>query len=177
MITKKTPQSEVIKAASDCRRCAACCTNTGCIVLGDEVGRIATRLGTVPKKLSEEYLVENEMFHTKIYKSRLTKAQKCVFLNSSTCMLQEAKPLHCKVATCEDHGSETLEWFYLNKLVDLEDPESIRQWASRLVDRPTIPGGSIEELVPDEKLREDILSYRIIRKEKDWGKVLGIKED
>jgi hypothetical protein len=45
-------------------------------------------------------------------------------------------------------------------LVNPTDPESVRQWASYLKAHPTIPGGELRDLVKDEKLLKDILSYQ-----------------
>ena len=55
------------------------------------------------------------------------------------------------------------QWFTLNHFVNVDDPESIRQWAVYLKTHDTIQGGSLEELVPDKKLLKKILNYEIIK--------------
>jgi hypothetical protein len=53
----------------------------------------------------------------------------------------------------------------LNYVLDHQDPDAIRQWAVYLKTHPTIPGGELEELVPDKEMRDKIMSYEILRKQ------------
>jgi len=46
-------------------------------------------------------------------------------------------------------------------LLNLEDPESIRQWNELIKFREPITGAMLEELVPDPELRLKILTYEI----------------
>ena len=58
-----------------------------------------------------------------------------------------------------------LLWFDLNYFMDAEDPQSIREWAIRLNLKPTIPGGNLHELVPDQEKLKKILHYHELKPE------------
>ncbi len=79
------------------------------------------------------------------------------------CMVHEVKPLFCKVGNCHEHGESLNQWFMLNHLVNENDPESIRQWAVYLKQNDVIPGGSLQELVPDKNKRNRILQFKILK--------------
>jgi len=51
----------------------------------------------------------------------------------------------------------------LNYIVNSSDPEAIRLWAEYLKTHPTIPGGDLEELVPDKERLKKILNFEILR--------------
>ena len=88
----------------------------------------------------------------------------CVFHDKKQgCTIHEVKPLHCKVGSCNDHGEAIHLWFTINYFVNKNDPESVRQWATYLKTHPTIPGGELEDLVPDKEMLSKILSYEILR--------------
>ncbi|MFH0875389.1 MAG: YkgJ family cysteine cluster protein [archaeon] len=178
-LTKDTPKEDVLTLSSECKKCGHCCSFSGCYVLPQETKGIAGALNMDEKELVSKYLEEATLYNTKLYKTHTIKSDlpygECVFLNGKTCIIHEAKPLHCKVGSCKEHGESALDWFYLNHLVNPNDPESIRQWASRLEHKKTIPGGNLHELVQDKDRLEKILSYEILRKEQDWEEELGLK--
>lgn len=51
----------------------------------------------------------------------------------------------------------------LNHQVNVNDPESIRQYAIYLKTHTTIPGGELEELVPDKERLRKILDFTILK--------------
>jgi Fe-S-cluster containining protein len=91
----------------------------------------------------------------------------CVFLDPEQgCKIHRVKPLHCRLYTCKPYGFDLTQWFYLNYLVDPSDPASVREYAEFLKFNEPIPGGSLEELVPDKEKLAKMLSYEIFREEK-----------
>ncbi|MBD3203315.1 hypothetical protein GF327_03410 [Candidatus Woesearchaeota archaeon] len=178
-ITKQTPKKEIIRLADNCRKCGHCCSYGGCYVLEDEAENISSALSIEKQEFAEKYLEEIDFLNKKVYKTKIISKDlpfgKCIFLDEKRCMVQNVKPLHCRIGTCSEHGQATLEWFFLNHILDLDDPESIRQWAVRLENTDTIPGGRLHELVPDKKRLNNILNYEIVKKERDWDEVIGLK--
>jgi hypothetical protein len=72
--------------------------------------------------------------------------------------------LQCKVGTCSKHGEEISAWFLLNYIIDKDNPESIRQYNLYLKSNgKLIPGGKLEELIPNRETRKKILAYKILR--------------
>ena len=54
----------------------------------------------------------------------------------------------------------------MNHVVDKDDPEAIRQWAQFLKNNDPIPGGHLEERVPDKEKLRKIMNYEIYKEEK-----------
>jgi Fe-S-cluster containining protein len=167
-ITAKTPLKDVLKLAKDCNKCGHCCKySSGYLAKGEEK-KIAEFLGITEQELKEKFLEEGEKFNTKLLRPKQIKKDKpygeCVFLDKKEgCSIQEVKPLHCKIGNCNEHGEALHLWFTLNYFVNKSDPESIRQWATYLKTHPTLPGGNLEELVPDKKQLNKILNFEILR--------------
>jgi Fe-S-cluster containining protein len=178
-IKKNTPKDKIVELAKDCKQCAHCCSYGGCYILDQELNRISSFLKLSKEKLVTNYLQESILFNKKIYKTKIINDElpygKCIFLEDNSCLIHDVKPLHCKIGNCNEHGNDTLEWFFLKYFVDPDDPESIRQWASRIKHKNTIPGGSLKELIKDKNKLKKILNYKIVKKEKDWEEVLGLK--
>jgi Fe-S-cluster containining protein len=168
-ISIKTPQEKIIKLAGDCHKCNNCCKySTGFLVEGDSK-KIARFLNISEKELKEKFLEEGEKFNTKLLRPKILRKNgkpygECIFLDEKeSCTIHKVKPLHCKVGNCNEHGEEIHLWFTLTHFVNKNDPESVRQWATYLKTHPTIPGGKLEELVPDKKQLKEILDYTILR--------------
>ena len=112
---------------------------------------------------------EVEKFNTKLFRPKLLRSGgkphgKCTFLIKNGCSVHVARPTMCKIGNCSEHGEELQLWFTLNHFVNPKDPESIRQFASYLESGgKTLPGGTLEELVPDKNKLRKILSYEIFR--------------
>ena len=169
-ITKNTPLQVVEYYGRECTGCGKCCNLDSGIVLEEDIPRLASNFGLTEKEFSEKYLVEHEKFNTKVWKLKQEKKQgkpygRCVLLNEKNqCSVHEIKPLHCRAcSTASKHGEQLSLWFTLNHLVNPNDPESIRQWAQYLQTHPTIPGGNLQDLVPDKERLAKILSYEIFR--------------
>ena len=168
-ISIKTPLSEILKLANDCKKCGHCCKYSSGYLADDDSKKIAEFLDISEQELKEKFLEEGEKFNTKRLRPKLIRKDgnpygECIFhQEAEKCTIHKVKPLHCKVGNCEKHGEEIHLWFTLNYFVNKNDPESVRQWAVYLKNHPTIPGGKLEELIPDEELRNKIMNYDILR--------------
>ncbi len=165
-ITKDTSREEALELGKECSRCGNCCSHDSGYMLDEDIKRIADHLGVPEKELKENHLKKIRLFNTIIHKP-LTKKQpfgECVFYKEGACTIQDVKPLHCRIGSCSEHGENLTVWFKLNHLVNPNDPESIRQWKVYLESGgKNIPGGEMEELVPDKKTLKKVLEYKIIR--------------
>jgi len=109
------------------------------------------------------------VFNTEIHKAKTIKDDKpyghCTFFDKNEgCTIHKVKPLHCRVGNgCNEHGEKLAIWFALNYLVKKEDPQSIREWAIYLKTNPTIPGGSLADLVPDKERLGKMLDHTHLR--------------
>jgi len=168
-ITKDTPIETVKKYGEECSRCNSCCKYDTGIVLEEDIPRIAKHLKLSEKQFKEKYLVEHEKFNTKCFKLKQEKNGKpygkCIFLDEQKgCKIHTVKPLHCNVCSAKStHGEALSHWFTLNYLVNTDDPESVRQWASFLKDHPTIMGGRLHELIKNKEKLKKILSFEILK--------------
>jgi len=175
IISKQTPKEIVLKlgeecASQNCGRKNHCCNySTGFLAKGD-LPKIAKHLRMKEDKLKEKYLDEKKLFNTTALKPKSLKGGKqygpCIFLHDTKgCMIHEVKPLQCKLYSCKDYGFDLTQWFYLNHLVNADDPQSVREYAEFLKFNTPIPGGNLEELVPDKQRLAKILDYQIFAKE------------
>lgn len=168
-ITKDTPVRMMRELGKDCRMCGNCCMHGTGVVIGEDLPRMARFLNVSEENLKKDYLEETEMFNTRAWKMKQIKGSKpfgpCVFLGKDkTCEVHVAKPFHCIVANCKPYAEQAIQWFYLNYLVNADDPESVRQWASYLKHREfVIEGGQLEDLVPDKERLMKILNYGIVK--------------
>jgi len=168
IITKLTPLSEILELSDECQRCSKCCNHGSGYILNDEVSKIAKFLNVAEEKLKQDYLEETEVLGRKVLRAKTEKDKKnipgkCVFSGSKGCNIHPAKPLHCKIANCNEYGEELNQWFLLNHIVDTSSPESIRQWATHIKFNEPIPGGRLKEIIKDEEKLKEILSYRKLR--------------
>ncbi|MDP7140827.1 MAG: YkgJ family cysteine cluster protein [Candidatus Woesearchaeota archaeon] len=168
-ITKLTPKEKVKEfAKTNCDKCTHCCHFGGGFLLDEDVQRVSKFLGITKEEFENKYAEKFEKFNTKLLRLKAEKPEAvyspCAFLDKEEkCMLHEEKPLHCVISSCNKYGDMLEQWFTLNHFVNVDDPESIRQWAVYLKTHDTIQGGSLEELVPDKKLLKKILNYEIIK--------------
>lgn len=150
-----------------CQRKNNCCKHgSGCLVK-DDLKNIAKFLGIDEKELKEKYLEEIEKFNTKLLRPKLVKKDRpygpCIFFNDRGCKIHPVKPLECKIGNCSKYGQKLSIWFMLNHQVNVNDPESIRQYAIYLKTHPTIQGGKLGELVPDKERLRKILDFTILK--------------
>ncbi|MBI2656727.1 YkgJ family cysteine cluster protein [Candidatus Woesearchaeota archaeon] len=172
MIHKNTPLKEVLALAAPCR-CNAC--NHGCkfgsgSLVGDDAKRIARFLNISEEDLKKGFLEEVELFNKKLPRPRLIREKnkpygRCVFFDDEKgCTIHEVKPLECKTSiSCKDYGEELSVWFMVNHAVDVDNAESIRQYAKYIKSGgKLIEGARIEQLVPDKVKLRKILKYEIL---------------
>lgn len=165
MIDKKSTLREILKICLDCKKCGSCCKfGTGFLVEGD-LSKIAERLGMSEENVKKKFLEEVDHFNKKMLRPK-TKGKpygNCVFLKGKLCSIQSVKPLHCKIGNCS--SSELSAWFLLNYVIDPKDPEAIRQYRIYLESNgKEIPGGRLQDLVPDSEELKKILSFERLRK-------------
>jgi len=169
IIKKDTPKEKVLKLAEiDCGSCTHCCEFGGAIIVEEDIPKLAKFLQISQEELKERYLEEYEKFNTKQFKIKSEKTNKpygpCLFLDKEErCMLQDVKPLYCKIGTCKSYGNQLNLWFTLNFFVNPNDAESIRQYATFLQSNQTILGGELKDLVKDKEVLKKILSYEILK--------------
>jgi Fe-S-cluster containining protein len=168
-ITKKTTIAEALRLGNDCKRCGKCCTYGSGILTKADITYIARKLGVTEKGLIKTSLAPIKKFNTKLYRPITVKKGKpygtCLFYNKSKgCIIHSVKPLQCKISTCNEYGEDLIVWFDLNYFVNPHDPVSIREWKLYLDSGgKNIPGGKLEELVPDKKMLKKILSYEVLK--------------
>lgn len=166
-VIKDTPENKIIDHAStcpvddDCKACGKCCQyGAGCLVDSD-IPKIAEHLGITEDELKEKHLEEVEKFHKIMWKPQTIKKPfgPCVFYKAGEgCGIHEVKPKQCGTGSWNNESDALVQWFYLNYAVNVDDDESVRQWASYLkFQEKVIPGGKLEELVPDKKRLKEIL--------------------
>ena len=167
MLTKKTPLKKALELGNGCKRCGYCCMHGSGALVGDDKKNIARFLGIEEKELQEKYLEEVERFNTKRLRPRIIKDDKpygrCVFYGKGGCKINNVKPLECRVGNCGKHGEELSIWFALNYFFNAKDPESIRQYAIYLKTNKTIPGGKLEDIMPDKEELKKILDFKKLR--------------
>ncbi|MBW3014241.1 YkgJ family cysteine cluster protein [Candidatus Woesearchaeota archaeon] len=165
IITKDTKKPALIRNA-ECKACGNCCRHGAGIVLPNEIPRLANHMRMSKQKFIDKYLVETDLFHTNVHKFKQEKnsdlpSGSCVFFSNGKCKIHLVKPLFCKITTCASHGDEAVIWYYLNYLVNPDDPQSIREWAQHLTVGRNIPGGELKDLVPDRSKLKNMLDYKI----------------
>lgn len=165
-ISKKTPKKTILKLGKECKRCNKCCKFGSGFLISEDLKNIADFLGIKEEELKKKHLEEVEKFNTKRFRPVTLKQGKkygvCVFLSQDGCKIHPVKPFECKISNCSKYGQSISIWFMLNYFVNADDPESIRQYAVYLKTHPTIPGGKLQELVPDKEKLRKILSYEIL---------------
>lgn len=167
-IKKSTPESVLLKLGYKCSKCGKCCTYGSGFLTGKDIKRISSYLNITEKELVENCLEQVKKFNTTMHRPLVLKGKKtygnCVFYNqNSGCMIHEVKPMNCRIANCSEYGEDAIVWFALNHFVNPDDPESVRQWSIYLkTGGKNIPGGSLNELVPDEEKLMQILDYKIL---------------
>lgn len=168
IISKGTPKEVMLRIGSKCGKCGSCCRHGSGYLLPDDVPRIAKFLSLTEADLRQHCLEEVEIFHTRMLRPLVVKNKKpygtCIFYNTKEgCTIHEVKPFQCRLGTCSEHGTKSIQWFFLNHCVNPDDPQSVREWASYLKHNDIIPGGRLQEVVPDGKRLKDILSYKVMK--------------
>jgi len=165
MITKDTPLQEILKLAPpcNCEQCKhGCRMGSGFLAEGDKE-KIASFLKI---KDVDTQLEEVEMFNKKLQRPRSVRKDKpygrCTFFDEEKgCVIHAVKPLQCKIAMgCKEYGEELTTWFMLNHIVDVNDPESIRQYALYLRSGgKLIEGGKLDQLIPNKEKLQNMMDH------------------
>lgn len=173
MITKTTPLStiEQLTPACTCNACAHGCTMGSGFLATTDMKPLAEFLKMTENELKEKHLEESDQFNTNMWRPKIERKNgkpygKCTFYSKEQgCTVHKAKPLQCKTSMgCKEYGEDLHAWFILNHAVNPHDPESIRQYQAYLeAGGKTIPGGAIDELVPDKEKRESMLSFAMLK--------------
>ena len=168
-LAKDTPLKMLRELGKDCKKCGHCCSHGAGMLIPEDIPKIARLLGISEDELKKKYIDEIEMFNTKAWKPKIVKKGKpygkCIFHDGKEqCKIHIAKPFQCVIMNCRSVAEQAIQWFYLNYLVNPDDPESIRQWASYLKHKEwVIEGGNLNELVPDKEKLKKILNYDIVK--------------
>lgn len=171
VICKDTSLSTIRKLAPACK-CGACshgCTmGSGFLAEGD-TKRIANFLNITEEQLKERWLEEVDAFNQKHHRPKILRASKpygkCIFYDSEKgCTVHPVKPLQCKISMgCKPYSEDLHAWFVLNHMIDKNDAESLRQYNIYLeTGGAAIPGGSMEDIMPNNETREKILNYEVL---------------
>lgn len=167
MIRKKTPLKKIIELGGECKQCGNCCRFGSGYMIPEDIQKIAKFLKISEEKLKEKHLEKLHMYGKEIFRPLQKKKGKqygeCIFLKKNKCSIHKAKPLNCKVGTCNEHGSEISVWFALNYFIDKNNPQSIRDWKVILdCGGKNIKGGELSALVPNKTKLKRILNYEVL---------------
>ena len=139
-ISKATSQKKILSLAPACKcdKCSHGCSMGSGFLSDDDVKPLAQFLGVSEEELKKKHLEEVELFHLKRFRPTLIRSDNkpygvCSFFSDGKCSVHSVKPLHCKISmSCKEYGEDLNLWFLLNHMIDVDDPESVRQYASYL---------------------------------------------
>lgn len=169
MITKETQLKKILELAPpcDCSKCKHGCTMGSGFLSDNDLDNIAKFLNISMSQLQAKYLEETTILARKILRPKIIKTKhypygRCIFFKNG-CLIHPVKPLECKIAMgCKEYGEDLTLWFMLNHILDPENPESVREYASYLKSGgKTLKGGKLRDIIPNAKQLKQILQYRI----------------
>lgn len=169
LITKSTSVDKILRLGVDCSRCGHCCRYGSGFLVPEDIPRIAKKFKLTKEELIKNCLEPVAKFNTTLHRPVTVKNGKkygtCIFFNTQLgCTIHDVKPLHCKISSCNEYGEEISVWFHLNYFVNPNDPQSIREWKLYLDSGgKNIPGGTLQELVPNKEKLRKILSYEVLK--------------
>jgi hypothetical protein len=164
-ITYDMKLSEIKKFTYECS-CSKC--RNGCLygsgaMTDNDIKNMARLLNITEQELKDKYLEIVERYSTKRYRPKILRNGKpygrCIFYDDKIgCKVHNAKPLECSIAmSCSEHGEDLIQWFNAHYFLDLNKKDSIKEWNQMVKLRGTIPGATIQELIPDKNKRKSIL--------------------
>ncbi len=181
-ITRLTSREKIMELVDEGARPGEMCETSPGYIHEGEVHEIAEKIGVSLEELKNNFLRQVKAYNSTLHKPKHETHEKrlgsvgtepiqkmpygkCIFLDKSRpeehkCLLGEKMPLHCKISTNKEFGDKLHAWYMLNHAVRRDDPRSLREWSIYLMTHPTIPGGRLEELVPDEAEIERVLSAK-----------------
>ncbi|MFH1134032.1 MAG: YkgJ family cysteine cluster protein [Nanoarchaeota archaeon] len=172
-LTKDSPRELIIKIGQPCGEACNwsghCCRHASGVLVEDEVEQLAKHLKMAKEDFIDKCLEDTVRYNTRLKQFKQVREKgmphgRCVFLGKDhRCAIQDVKPLYCKVTNCDAiNGHALAEWFALNFFVNPHDAESVRQWAHHLKQSHTIPGGQLNELVPDAQKLSRMISHEML---------------
>ena len=175
MIHKNDPVEKVVRLGfcdmgKDCPKCQeGCKQGSGCFT-EDQIPMAAKFLKLSEENFKKVWLEPLTRFNTTLHRPKLRRKQgehsgQCVFFDDNQgCMIHPVKPMEYRISNHNDNGEALHLWFTLNYFVNPTDPQSIREWATYIEsDGSLIPGGSLTELVPNQKTLKKMMEYKILR--------------
>ncbi|MBU0980725.1 MAG: YkgJ family cysteine cluster protein [Nanoarchaeota archaeon] len=168
MISKDTKREKALEIAKECEACGHCCKHASGILIEDEKKALARHFRLSEEEFESKYLEDTERFNTKIKRFRQIRSKQrphgqCIMLApTGKCTIHKVKPLYCRITNCNDAGEQLTVWFALNYFININDAESIRQWAQYLKSHSTIPGGELDSLVPHKQKLDMMLSHDML---------------
>ncbi|MFH0977745.1 MAG: YkgJ family cysteine cluster protein [Candidatus Woesearchaeota archaeon] len=167
MLKKKTSKQAVLKLGKACKRCGNCCSYTSAYLQKDDINRISRKLRMTEQAFANKFVDNAEAFNTMVQKLKTRKGKyygSCImFDRDKGCLIHSVKPFYCRISTCAPIGKDIQEWFAVNYLVNVNDPESIRQWNFHVEFSGTIEGAKPIDLLPSKEKLDAILTYKILR--------------
>ncbi len=187
-ISRQTPLRQVLELGkpAECskhEKCRACCAFGTGFVITEDIKRISDSLKLTEEEFKKQHLQETKLFGNNIYKIKtINKDNKqygrCSFFDEENgCKIHEVKPLHCRIAYCNENGEALHQWFMLNYIVDKNNPDSIREWDYyvKTTDADVIAGGKPEDIVPDKEELKKMLSY-VPQQDLDVQKMIDLSQ-
>jgi Fe-S-cluster containining protein len=166
--TFATSPQEAAQLGSACCRKGTCCRMGSGIVRDEELPAIASAVGVSVEELKHDFLERHSRFGTTHWRFRMRTNGKpygpCVFFDegATACTIHDVKPLYCRVGICDHNGAGLMQWYNARYFLNLDDPNSIREYAIA-TKGGTIPGASVKELVAPQLLA-DIIAHKDLRK-------------
>jgi len=167
-IRRSTPKHVIEQLSGPPDREDKTCLYGSGVLVDDDIPVIAEHLEISEQELKEKYLEPVTKYNTTLYRPKLLAKPvgQCVFYDEKKgCTIHSVKPYQCRIATRNHHGEKIIEWFDTNHFLNPKDQISLREWNARLKFRKTIPGATMEELVPDKEKRERIIRGEQVRLE------------
>ena len=163
MISKDTKKEDILMLVKDsCKTCGHCCKFGSGVILKEEAKKIADHLNITEKEFIEKYTEEFTKFSTKQKRFKQIRENlphgKCTFLDGNKCQIHNVKPLYCKIGSCSAIGEDIIKWFDANYFLNLENPQSVRDYSLYCEFNKPLSGFELEKLIEQKKLNK-ILNY------------------
>jgi Fe-S-cluster containining protein len=167
-ISRDSEVDDLLKLSPDCGcdSCKGSCRFGSGFAVDEDLPKIAAHLNISVEDLKSGFLDKRMMLNTELFRPKIKTREmpfgECVFFDDSAgCRIHDVKPLQCRLAMgCRDYGDDIMAWFLVNHFLNPADPQSVREYDSYIkTGGKVIPGADIKDICPDDKLREDILSY------------------
>lgn len=157
----------MLEIGKPCENCGHCCSFGSGFLVDEDIAPLAKFLGISEEELKKNQLETVEKFHTTRWRPKLLRKDgmpygPCIFLDENKrCKVHPVKPLQCRIySRPSGQGVELNSYFMIKYFVNVDDPQSVREYAQYLQNGgATIDGAELETLVPDKKRLQKILNY------------------